>query len=323
MDQVNRQYECIVFGATGYTGKFTSEHIATQLPTDFNWAVAGRSEAKLKGVVEGLKALNADRRQPAIEVAQLGKEDLVKLAKKTKILITTVGPYHQYGSTVFEACAESGTHYLDVTGEVPWVYDMVKAHHETAKRTGAIMIPQNGIESAPTDLMAWMLVSHIQESLGVGAREVIQTLYDFKASASGGTLATALSLFEKYSLSEFAKAMDPWSLCPVSPPQGLRGKSLAEKVTGLRTVSDLGILTDSLQGPSDIPIVHRSWGLYGGGKLYGPNFYMTAYMKARNELLGVGVHLMMMLGFIVMLLPPMRWAMKQFVYQPGQGPTKE
>ena len=102
-------YECIVFGATGYTGKYTAQHITSHLPTDFKWAVAGRSESKLKHLVDELKPLNADRLQPGVEVAQLEKDDLVNLAKKTKVLITTVGPYHKYGSVVVEACAQTST----------------------------------------------------------------------------------------------------------------------------------------------------------------------------------------------------------------------
>ena len=323
MAQPDRQYECIVFGATGYTGKYTAEHISTHLPTDFKWAVAGRSETKLRNLVDELKGLNSDRFQPGIEVAQLDKIELVELAKKTKVLVTTVGPYHKYGTVVFEACAEAGTHYLDVTGEVPWVYDMIQKYHDTAKRTGAIMIPQNGIESAPSDLMCWMLVSHIREALGVGTGEVVHTIYDLKSSASGGTLATVLSIFENYSASELARAQQPWCLCPVAPPDQSTGKPLLETITGVRTVSDLGTLTDSIQGPADLTIINRSWGLYAGGKLYGNEFRAGAYMRARNALTGFGFHVFSLLVFTALFLPPMRWLMKNFAYQPGDGPAKE
>jgi short subunit dehydrogenase-like uncharacterized protein len=323
MEQGSRKYECIVFGATGYTGKSTAEHITTHLPTDFKWAVAGRSEAKLKRLVDELKPLNADRLQPEIEIAQLEKDDLVILAKKTKVLITTVGPYHKYGTVVVEACAETGTHYLDVTGEIPWVYDMVKKYHDTAKKNGAIMIPQNGVESAPTDLMCWMLVSFIREKLNVGTAEVIHTAHKFRASASGGTFATALSLFDSYSLSDFARAQQAWSMCPIDPPRQPSSKPLLEKVTGVRTVDGLGTLTDSLQGPADIPIVHRTWGFYDDGKFYGKNFRLSTYMTASNALTGFAFHIALAAGFTTLILPPVRWLLKQFVYQPGDGPTKE
>ena len=319
----SRHYECIVFGATGYTGKYTAEHITTHLPTDFKWAVAGRSKEKLQRVVDEIKSLNPDRKPPEIEIAQLEKDDLVNLAKKTKVLITTVGPYHKYGTVVVEACAETGTHYLDVTGEVPWVYDMIQKYHDTAKKNGAIMILQNGIESAPTDLMCWMLVSFLREQLKVGAAEVIHTIHEMKASASGGTLATALSLFDSYSLADFSKAQQPWSMCPVEAPKQAASRPILEKVSGVRYVDGLGTLTDSIQGPADIPIVHRSWGLYDDGKFYGKNFRLSAYSTASNALFGFAFHVTLASVFTAFILPPVRWILKQFVYQPGDGPTKE
>lgn len=323
MVQSPRQYECIVFGASGYTGKYTAEHIIGHLPTDFKWAVAGRSENKLDALVNELKSLNPDRRQPDVLVCSLQKEDLVNLVKKTQVLVTTVGPYHKYGTPVVEACAETGTHYLDVTGEIPWTYEMVHKYHDVAKRNGAIMIPQDGYESVPADLMCWILVRHIRDTLGVGTEEVVLTTWDLKGTPSGGTLATLLGMFETYSPAQFAKAQDPWCLCPVQPPEQVGGRSLVETLTGVRTVADLGVLTDFLQGPSDNPIVNRSWGLYKGGEYYGKNFRVSAYMKSRNALTAFAVHLGLLAFFTSMMLPPMRWLLRRFIYEPGQGPTKE
>lgn len=90
----------------------------------------------------------------AIETCSLDLNDLRALARKTKVLITTVGPYHKYGTAVLEACAESGTHYLDVyvvpsrlfvstdwnsTGESPWVLEMIKKYDNVAKANKAIV----------------------------------------------------------------------------------------------------------------------------------------------------------------------------------------
>jgi short subunit dehydrogenase-like uncharacterized protein len=61
---MSRQYDIVVFGATGHTGKLTAAYIARNFPTDIQWAVAGRSAAKLEAVVANCKALNADRVQP-------------------------------------------------------------------------------------------------------------------------------------------------------------------------------------------------------------------------------------------------------------------
>lgn len=93
MAQGDRLFECIVLGATGYTGKYTAEHISRQLPTDFKWAVAGRNSSKLDQLVNELKTSHPDRAPPSVEVANLKKDELVALAKKTKVLISTVGVY--------------------------------------------------------------------------------------------------------------------------------------------------------------------------------------------------------------------------------------
>lgn len=189
------------------------------------------------------------------------------------------------------------------------------------------MIPQNGVESAPTDLIVWILASHIRRTLSVGTAELIDTLYDLNSAPSGGTLDTVLTLFDSYGLGQIAKSMSPYSLSVVTPPAAGPGRPLVErfieKLTGIRNDSDLGILTDSIQGPSDAPIVNRTWSLIDGGKFYGPKFKFSAYMKARGYLHAFLVHVAMTFGFAALILPPVRWLIKKFVYQPGQGPTKE
>jgi short subunit dehydrogenase-like uncharacterized protein len=136
----SRQYDLVLYGATGYTGKYTAECLQTSAPTDLNWAIAGRNSQKLQSLLKELESISKDRKQPgesrlhciprninnatiklhrtneslAIEVLNHNLEELEKLAKKTKVLITTVGPYAIHGTPVVEACAKNGTHYLDV-----------------------------------------------------------------------------------------------------------------------------------------------------------------------------------------------------------------
>lgn len=102
------------------------------------------------------------------------------LAKKTKVLISTVGPYALYGEHAFKACAENGTHYLDVTGEVAYVYDMIKKYEKAAKASGAMMFPQIGLESAPPDLVTWSLVTMIREKFSAPTGEVILSVHEFR-----------------------------------------------------------------------------------------------------------------------------------------------
>lgn len=109
----DREYELVLLGATGYTGRYCAEHIVAHLPTNLRWAVAGRNESKLSTLIDQIKPLNPDRRAPGVEVGSLSLEDLDILTKKTEVLITTVGPFHLHGTPVVEACARNGTHYID------------------------------------------------------------------------------------------------------------------------------------------------------------------------------------------------------------------
>ena len=315
-----RQYDLVLLGATGYTGKLTAQYIQENVATDLKWAIAGRNTGKLNSVAEELKRINCDRLQPAIEIAEQSAKDLQALARKTKVLISTVGPYHKFGSPVVEACAKAGTHYLDVTGETPWVYDMEKAWHETAKQNGAALISLCGIESVPADILAYILVHEVRTKLNAGVTECINTLQDAKGGLSGGTLNTAISLFEHYSTSELLTSMKPYALSTVSPPSNPPKQSLMTSVLGACTIDGLGVLAKSPQAAVDISCVNRSWSLFDGGKFYGQNFHFTEWMKVSNTLIASLINYGFAAFVVSLYLPPVRWLLKKLVYEPGQGP---
>ena len=115
-----------------------------------------------------------------IEICRLNDADLLALAKKTRVLITTVGPYAQYGEHAFKACAEAGTHYVDCTGEVVWTRAMIEKYEATAQRTGTVMIPQSGFDSAPSDLLTWSMAQMIRSQLSADVADVVVDIHDLK-----------------------------------------------------------------------------------------------------------------------------------------------
>lgn len=116
-----------------------------------------------------------------IEIANLDDESqLEALVKKSFIVITTVGPYCLYGEPIFRLCAETGTHYLDCTGEAPWVARMIKKYEDTAKKSGAIMLPQAGIESAPPDIVTWAMAQHLWKALDAPTKDAVVTIHKLK-----------------------------------------------------------------------------------------------------------------------------------------------
>ena len=245
------------------------------------------------------------------------------LVKKTRVLINTIGPYHLYSTPVVEACVKNGTHYLDVTGEAPWVLEMINKYHDIAKANHAIIIPEIGIESAPSDLLAFALTKLIRRELSVGTAEVIGCLHEVNGVPSGGTLATVLGIMDHYSLREIARASGTWASSPVPGPKLKQSPPLLSKIFGIRTIPGLGTLTSSISAGPNTATVQRSWGLLDGGKLYGPRFSYHEYAAVRSAAVGLALNFAMLFGAISLAFPPVRWLLKRFLYAPGEGATKE
>ena len=319
----DRVYDIVLLGATGYTGRLTAEYIQEHADTSLKWAIAGRNSAKLSNLAGELKHLNPDRPLPEIEVVEQTRAALEPLARKAHIVLTTIGPYAKYGTPVVEACAAAGTHYIDVTGETPWVYDVARKHGAAFKAAGKFMISQCGIDSVPSDLLVYLLVSHIRATLGCGVRDVINSIQEVAGGVSGGTSASALGLLEAYSTSQLAESMKPYALSPAPPPADLPGEALLTKVLGVKHDPVLGVLADSPQAVPNVSMVNCSWGLFGGGKWYGERFRYSEFMRVSNSLVAVAVHGAMAALFLGLFIPPVRWLLKYFVPQPGDGPAKE
>jgi short subunit dehydrogenase-like uncharacterized protein len=252
--------------------------------------------------------------------------ELDTLAKKTGILITAIGPYWKYGTPVVEACAKNGTHYLDVTGEPPWVYEMIEKYHEVAKNNKSVIICQCGIDSVPADILTYVLVRHVREKLKAGTSTCIVSV-DAKGEVSGGTAATILSIGTAYPVSHLRKSMAPFALSPVQPSPAQKrpavAKSLWSAFCGYITVPDLGILRDAPQGPIDAATVYRSWGLFDEGKYYGPNFRFTEMIRVPSALKATAQYYAGLYGGMLMLFGPGRWLISKYLPVPGQGPEKE
>ncbi|KAM4054671.1 saccharopine dehydrogenase NADP binding domain-containing protein [Hirsutella rhossiliensis] len=331
LKQHHRQYDLVILGATGYTGRLTVEHVAARLPPSLKWAIAGRSESKLQALADECAKSNPDMSRPELEIFNVGDDSQVSsLVGKTALVITTVGPFCKYGESVFNACAQLGTHYLDCTGEVPWVARMIKKYQDVAQGSGAIMIPQNGVESAAADLCTWAMVRLLRSKLDAYTKDVVFSVHKASLTPSGGTLATALTIFEHFSLSEVSAIREPYCLSPIPHPEKARpDSSFLQTLFGIRDIPDLGVQTTSVLGAADVPIVERSWGLLSQiparkDEFYGPRFNFAEYLKPRNWFHGIVIHWALLTSLMVIsLIPPVRAIVKRFVYEPGQGISKE
>ena len=185
-------FDLVLFGATGFTGGLTADYLAAHAPAGLRWAIAGRNADKLEDVRRRLAAdggadvevLVADATDPAA---------LADVARRARVVVTTIGPYLEHGGPLVAACAEAGTDYLDLTGEPEFVDQTYLAHHQTAVRTGARLVHACGFDSIPHDLGAYFTVQQLPSDQPITLRGVVRSAGTF----SGGTFHSALNQFAR------------------------------------------------------------------------------------------------------------------------------
>ena len=185
-----RDFDVVVFGATGFTGALTAAYLARNGPGGLRWALAGRNPGKLEQVRADLAGIDPALADLPLLVADVSDPaTLADVAARTRVVITTVGPYLTYGEPLVAACAEAGTDYVDLTGEPEFVDRMYLAHHATAERTGARIVHACGFDSIPHDLGAYFTVQQLGASGPVTLRGVVRAA----AQPSGGTFHSAMT----------------------------------------------------------------------------------------------------------------------------------
>lgn len=189
-----REFDVVLFGATGFTGGLTADYLARTAPEDCRWALAGRNQAKLEAVRKRLASVDpALGDLPLLHADVTDAASLADVASRTRVVITTVGPYLEYGEPLVAACAESGTDYVDLTGEPEFVDRMYLAHHEEAVRSGARIVHACGFDSVPHDLGVLFTVQQLPENAALRIRGMVRS----NATFSGGTFASALTAFSR------------------------------------------------------------------------------------------------------------------------------
>ncbi|ARP73253.1 saccharopine dehydrogenase [Streptomyces pluripotens] len=185
-NRTDRDYDLVLFGATGFVGALTAEYLAAHAPENLRWAVAGRDEGKLARLRERLPGardvdvLRADAGDPVA---------LRALAGRARVVASTVGPYVQHGEDLVAACADAGTDYLDITGEPEFVDLMYVRYDARARETGARLVHACGFDSVPHDLGVYFTVRQLPE----GVPLTVDGYVTADAAFSGGTLASALN----------------------------------------------------------------------------------------------------------------------------------
>jgi short subunit dehydrogenase-like uncharacterized protein len=234
----------MVFGATGYVGKLTAGYLARSR-SGLRIALAGRSKGRLEAVRSGLGGRAKD--WPLI-VADVDKPGSLKaMASRSRLVLNAVGPYTRYGLPVVAACADAGTDYIDLTGEVPFVRRSIDQSHRRAKDSGARIVHSCGFDSIPSDLTVYALSRRVTDDRSGELAETTLVLRDYSGGYAGGSVATMVDLMRLTSSDPEVRHMldDPYSLSPdraAEPDLGqqvdlplLPGQDIAPELAGLWT----------------------------------------------------------------------------------------
>jgi len=302
-----REFGVVVYGATGYTGRLVCEYLNMQYGVngDIKWAMAGRSEEKLKqvrdemGIPKDVPLVLADASQP---------ESVQAMVESTQVVLTTVGPYQKYGSDLVRVCSETGTDYVDLCGEPAWMHEMIAAHGETAKNSGARIVFSCGFDSVPFDLGVHFLQKAASEKFGKPLSRIKGRVRAMKGTFSGGTL-------ESFRLTMKAAAKNPGLIKVLTNPF-----SLTESFTGPKQPSGMAPIFDDELNSWSAPFVmatintkniHRSNLLLSHE--YGEDFVYDEMM-----LTGPGDK-----GEAMAKVVTEDKSMANDPMQPGEGPSKE
>jgi short subunit dehydrogenase-like uncharacterized protein len=322
--QDNREFDIIVQGATGFTGALVAAYLLRQYgaDNDLRWALAGRSEKKLQQVRDEL----GDTAKPLelIVADSFDKDALASLAARTRVVLTTVGPYALYGSDLVEACVNAGTHYCDLAGEVQWIRKMVDDHHARASETGAKIVHCCGFDSVPMDMGVWSLQDAVHEKYGAYCVSISMMVKASKGTASGGTLASMMNLIKesREDRSVARVLIHPYSLNPEGERQGPDDRD-QQKVIYREDAQSW--TAPFVMAGVNTKVVRRSHAL--AGYPYGRDFRydesvmtgrgFSGWLKGTIMTIGLGA-----IVFFASFTPTRNLLQKYFLAKPGEGPDE-
>ena len=324
MKDQDREFDVVVLGATGFTGQLVANYLAERYGCngDLSWAIAGRSRAKLETVRQ---ALGDDaERLPLIVADSFDKNALLALAHRTRVVLTTVGPYAIYGSDLVAACVDAGTDYCDLAGEVQWIRKMIDRHHDAAMTNGARIVHCCGFDSVPMDIGVWFFQNMAMQKFGSYCESISMLVKATKGTASGGTLASIVNLVrESRENRNVARVLvHPYSLNPEGEREGPDQRD--QKSVVYREDAHSWTAPFVMAGVNT-KIVRRSHALQGYP--YGKTFrYDETIMTGagaggwfKGQTIAIGLA-----GLVIgASYAPTRKLLQKFLAKPGEGPSEE
>lgn len=321
-----RRYDLVLYGATGFVGRQTVAYLAAHAPPGLRWALAGRSALRLQQVRDAVVAAGGGAAAGAgIVVAAADDErELRALAADAVVVLSTAGPFARFGSGLVAACVAQRTHYVDITGETPWVRGLIDAHHERAAREGTRIIPCCGFDSVPSDLGAWLVAQALWLRHGEPCVEV-KACHTLRGGLNGGTLASALHLMASGQATQAAK---PFLLNAADPVPAQAIATTADPTLPRRDADFDAWLAPFVMGPVNTRVARRSVALLhaAGDPAAQPGWHYQEWLRCGRgpvaALAAGGVTLGLAGGMAALQWAPARQLAQRVAPAPGQGPSE-
>ncbi|SOD75160.1 short subunit dehydrogenase-like uncharacterized protein [Jatrophihabitans sp. GAS493] len=308
----DRSYDIVLYGATGFTGSLTAQYLARHAPVDCRWALAGRNRAKLESVRTLLTTIRPELADlPLIQADATDPESLTALTASTRVVISTVGPYINYGEPLVAACAAAGTDYVDLTGEPEFVDLMYLKYHERAVASGARLVHSCGFDSIPHDLGTFFTVAQLPEDVALTVSGVVST----NATFSAGTYHSALTGFA-HARQTIRTARQRSSVeAAVGRHSGSTRRARSTTGRAHRVEGGWAVPLPTI----DPQVIARSARAL---PRYGPEFQYSHYAKVKHLPVAIGAGLGLGLLIGLAQIPPVRKLLLSRA-TPGEGPSLE
>jgi short subunit dehydrogenase-like uncharacterized protein len=302
----DRKYDLVLYGASGFTGRQTVAYTKQFAPAGLRWAIAGRNRAKLDSVnAAGADVLVADAQDD---------NALDSLARQTRVIASTAGPFGLYGTKLVDACVRNRTHYCDITGETPWIRQQIDRHHAQAAADGTRIVPGCGFDSIPSDFGAWLTSRHMHDARHSEPSSV-SAYFRVGGGINGGTLA---SLFHMLETKQLVIARDPFLLDPDPAAHTAEERGRNADPTGVRYDADLKKWVGPfLMGSINTRVVRRTQALLNARFDYQEYSKFGSSRTARSVTIGGKVfESIAASGFG-------RRILKRLLPKPGEGPSEK
>lgn len=329
---MKKNFECdlIIMGGTSFTGRLVVKYLIKNYGAkneNFSWGIAGRDQKKIEKLKKSFMRIDSQANNIPLFIADsFHSKSLDNMTSSCKIVISTVGPYLKYGIPLIRSCVKNGTHYCDLTGEVPFIRESIDLFHEKAKKNKCRIIHSCGFDSIPSDLGVLLLQKKSLEKFNKVCDDVNLYVRSIKGGLSGGTISSMIKIVE-YITSHPEKRSILKSPFSLNPMDNIKNNVKQPVLKSIRWDNAFKKWTcPFLMSGINTRVVHRTNAIakfsYGDDFKYNE---VSSFNKGLSGFLKAFITLMT----LVLLQFSIRsnlvlWILKKtFFPKPGEGPSKD